>query len=303
MTEAIYRKIARAALTIMLAAAFLLSLGLPGQAASPFAPQLELCAQTAPSWQPVRFISPDTLDPTQPGVGTNRYAYAQNDPINKSDPTGHIIETAWDAANAAYGWHSFQQNWAQGNYIAASFDFVGASIDTAAVAAPFAPGGATAAVQGSRKIGGAVIDWMSSLRSQGYHSHHIIPQSLSKHPALELTGFSIEKYSNKIALPSKADLHPGRTVHSGRHRSDYTDRIEAVLDDVAEAVRSKQMTPEQGRAAIENAVAAERQGLRKGETSLNKASDEAKSKSNQDTSKSDKSDKDSHDDSDSKEIK
>lgn len=38
---------------------------------------------------PVRFISPDTADPTMPGVGTNRYAYAENDPINKSDPNGH----------------------------------------------------------------------------------------------------------------------------------------------------------------------------------------------------------------------
>ncbi|NIX78462.1 FG-GAP-like repeat-containing protein, partial [Microvirga terricola] len=29
-----------------------------------------------------RFISPDTLDPTKPGVGTNRYAYSFNDPVN-----------------------------------------------------------------------------------------------------------------------------------------------------------------------------------------------------------------------------
>jgi RHS repeat-associated protein len=36
-----------------------------------------------------RFISPDDWDPTLPGVGTNRYAYAKNDPINKSDPNGH----------------------------------------------------------------------------------------------------------------------------------------------------------------------------------------------------------------------
>lgn len=36
-----------------------------------------------------RFVSPDTMDPTMPGVGTNRYAYAENDPINKSDPNGH----------------------------------------------------------------------------------------------------------------------------------------------------------------------------------------------------------------------
>jgi RHS repeat-associated protein len=36
-----------------------------------------------------RFISPDDWDPTKEGVGTNRYAYAQNDPINKGDANGH----------------------------------------------------------------------------------------------------------------------------------------------------------------------------------------------------------------------
>ena len=36
-----------------------------------------------------RFISPDDMDPTLPGVGTNRYAYALNDPVNKADPNGH----------------------------------------------------------------------------------------------------------------------------------------------------------------------------------------------------------------------
>lgn len=37
-----------------------------------------------------RFISPDDWDPTKEGVGTNRYAYALNDPVNKSDPNGHL---------------------------------------------------------------------------------------------------------------------------------------------------------------------------------------------------------------------
>ncbi|HTV69071.1 MAG TPA: hypothetical protein VMF90_11095 [Rhizobiaceae bacterium] len=43
---------------------------------------------------PVRFISPDTMDPTMPGVGTNRYSYSLNDPINKSDPNGHTTAVA-----------------------------------------------------------------------------------------------------------------------------------------------------------------------------------------------------------------
>lgn len=40
--------------------------------------------------QQARFISPDNWDPTLPGVGVNRYAYSFNDPINKSDPSGHV---------------------------------------------------------------------------------------------------------------------------------------------------------------------------------------------------------------------
>lgn len=36
-----------------------------------------------------RFISPDDWDPVTEGVGTNRYAYADNDPVNKSDRNGH----------------------------------------------------------------------------------------------------------------------------------------------------------------------------------------------------------------------
>ena len=42
-----------------------------------------------------RFISPDDWDPTLAGVGTNRYAYAQNDPINGSDPNGHSDVGYW----------------------------------------------------------------------------------------------------------------------------------------------------------------------------------------------------------------
>jgi hypothetical protein len=40
-----------------------------------------------------RFISPDWWDPNKEGVGTNRYAYAHNDPVNKSDANGHATES------------------------------------------------------------------------------------------------------------------------------------------------------------------------------------------------------------------
>ncbi|WP_181176562.1 RHS repeat-associated core domain-containing protein [Mesorhizobium sp. B2-3-5] len=58
-----------------------------------FDPETGLLYLNARYMDPVlgRFISPDDWDPTLPGVGTNRYAYAQNDPVNKSDPNGHAF--------------------------------------------------------------------------------------------------------------------------------------------------------------------------------------------------------------------
>jgi RHS repeat-associated protein len=38
-----------------------------------------------------RFLSPDWWEITDPAVGPNRYAYALNDPVNKSDPNGHAV--------------------------------------------------------------------------------------------------------------------------------------------------------------------------------------------------------------------
>jgi RHS repeat-associated protein len=35
------------------------------------------------------FLTPDWWDPTEEGVGTNRYAYSENDPVNGSDADGH----------------------------------------------------------------------------------------------------------------------------------------------------------------------------------------------------------------------
>jgi RHS repeat-associated protein len=50
-----------------------------------------------------RFLSADTWDPTLPGVDINRYAYAGNDPINKSDPNGHTWEDVKSFFSSVFG--------------------------------------------------------------------------------------------------------------------------------------------------------------------------------------------------------
>lgn len=49
------------------------------------------------------FVQPDWLDPTEPGVGTNRYAYSGNDPINKLDPNGNTWEDVVSVFDRVFG--------------------------------------------------------------------------------------------------------------------------------------------------------------------------------------------------------
>ena len=42
-----------------------------------------------------RFVQPDWWEVTKAGVGTNRYAYSFNDPVNKSDVNGHAVCTGF----------------------------------------------------------------------------------------------------------------------------------------------------------------------------------------------------------------
>jgi hypothetical protein len=75
------------AATLALVATTEVASALPGRATP-----IELIAAEFDRSEPIRFLSPDTADPTLPGVGTNRYAYGLNDSINNSDPNGHAIE-------------------------------------------------------------------------------------------------------------------------------------------------------------------------------------------------------------------
>lgn len=96
-----------------------------------------------------------------------------------------------------------------------------------------------------------------------------------------MTGYDMESYGNKIALPSRADIHQTRTVHRGRTGKGYRDEIELQLNRVAADIESGRITPEQGRAEIRAFAAEQRKGLREGTISINKASETAKAPRNE----------------------
>ena len=58
------------------------------------------------------FIQPDWLDPTMQGVGTNRYAYSFNDPINNMDPGGNQCIGGYCGPTDLTGW--FEQDFGGG---------------------------------------------------------------------------------------------------------------------------------------------------------------------------------------------
>lgn len=61
-------------------------------------PETGLTYLNARYYDPVlaRFISPDWFEPQEAGVGTNRYAYAGNNPILYKDPSGNFFDTIFD---------------------------------------------------------------------------------------------------------------------------------------------------------------------------------------------------------------
>ena len=86
------------------------------------------------------------------------YHYAGNNPVKYTDPTGEVLETAWDAFSLATGIQSFVENIKSGNVKGAVLDGLGIVADTAALALPCVPGGTGALIKGSRvadKLGDA----------------------------------------------------------------------------------------------------------------------------------------------------
>ena len=73
------------------------------------------------------------------------------------DPSGHVVETAWDVANVGMGAYSLQDNVRKGNWGWAALDSVGLLYDGAAAFVPFLPAGVSASFKAAR-AGNSVVN-------------------------------------------------------------------------------------------------------------------------------------------------
>lgn len=104
MIRAIVWRLARPFIAAVLASSLIICAMSGAYAAPSLGLQLLARADSSRPVELVRFISPDPWDPIIPGVGTNRYAYAHNDPINKSDPSGHEVTDYIIGFSLLAGW-------------------------------------------------------------------------------------------------------------------------------------------------------------------------------------------------------
>jgi RHS repeat-associated protein len=138
-----------------------------------------------------RFVSPDWWDPNQGGVGTNRYSYAGNDPVNKSDSNGHMLdEVAELTAYAALATAGVVASYEVGKQ-AVQMTYAAISHAISNIAESRASGREEARTVGGFVVGShsAVQDAWSD-KDQGRSSHHVVQEAAVAH---------LENYSSSRA--------------------------------------------------------------------------------------------------------
>jgi hypothetical protein len=201
-----------------------------------------------------------------PGVGTNRYAYSDNFSVNKSDPSGHVVDIAVDAASLAIGVNSLASNLAKGDFESAVVDVIGIAVDAVAATVPGVAVGAGIGINAARA---ATV----ARAPQGFQNHHIVPRAAFKTTSIksmmEAIGFKKNSQENIIALPTKPGLDPTLPVHRGFDKShrQYNDVMIEQLAGIAVAHKQGKITNQQARQDVDSLVSQARANLRSGDFS------------------------------------
>lgn len=189
------------------------------------------------------FLQPDWFEVTEPGVGTNRYSYSFNDPVNLMDPGGNAVESGWDIFNAAIDALSLSSNLAAGNYGGAALDGLGLAVDLAATAIPGAPGGAGAAIAiGRIAKGGTAVSRasgrVSDLAIKGKHAQTVssaargLQNNLKGLKAHDILGAVKETLGYEVKdRTGKTRDHIHEVMDSLRGLRNHANKLERVLKD------------------------------------------------------------------------
>lgn len=153
-----------------------------------------------------RFISRDPVKGSLANPQSqNPYAYALNNPVILSDPSGEIVDTIWDIANIVYDIHTC--------------DWTSLGVDTVAAFIPFVPAGITKV----GKVANVVQDAGKDVK--------FIPHALQQ---METRGVSVDSAFEALEKGSASlGNKPGRTVFDLPAADSSTGRaVRTVLDDI-----------------------------------------------------------------------
>jgi RHS repeat-associated protein len=158
-----------------------------------------------------RFLSPDWWDPIDTAVaanggaagvlsspvGTNRYAYAGNDPVNKSDPSGHAVPVAAIAAGALIG-----------AAISGTVEIVSqvqaGKFNAEDLAIAVGTGAVTGAVTGLSAVGGGLISVGASVASDVVNDRPTTPGSVAVAYAGGYFGVKVANQATKLVTSPAA---------------------------------------------------------------------------------------------------
>jgi RHS repeat-associated protein len=232
-------------------------------------PETGLLYLNARYYDPARaqFTSPDDWDPTTPGVGTNRYAYAGNDPVNKADANGHYCVPC-------------------GVYVVEKGVEAGLVIGAAILMEYHSPSPDETREIQNRTMEYQRMGMQNPLAEQAardhvganFEDHHGFPQTLKNHPLLTELGVSINDKNNIVRLPNSPMVSSCSTVHCGRHTNKYTEARRLELDSIYRDLKSGRISKQEAEKRLRNKMDTNNQKLSGGEMMLNKASEKAAEK-------------------------
>jgi RHS repeat-associated protein len=183
-----------------------------------------------------RFLTPDTWDPMLAGVDINRYAYSADDPVTGKDPSGHIVETLWDAANVGYGLYSLGYDSMYGTWGDVAMDAGGLVLDAGATLVPFVPGGAATSIQAGRTAGKVLSKADQAIAAAAKEQgHHLFVRELAGNADLAALGVNIESKGNQIIA-----LQNGFTAGHRAYNKYVTNTVESILNKFSSGQISKQ---------------------------------------------------------------